>query len=231
MSRVAALSAAIVVTTMVASWPLFASLAAATGVEAGVAATGVNGASAAIVRVAESGQRGTPFRGIAIGDDKKQVNIALGELGLRCMTKSEKDLLAQQEIPLLETIAGLDACRVINQNANVRGGNEWAIYFDAIITRELIQRTLLYAIIFEDGVVSAMYLPPSFFNAATLDGWSFARSIAESYMQFGSVQSTDHGIMGRSPAGDLVRVGVSPNGRQAILAVERATAENTPSFN
>ena len=62
-----------------------------------------------------TGARGTPFRGVALGDTREQIEAALSQIGLRCMTDDEKTLLTQLQIPLLEVGAQIDACRVVRR--------------------------------------------------------------------------------------------------------------------
>lgn len=175
-------------------------------------------------------QRGTPFRGIAIGDDRQHVEQTLAGLGLRCMSQAEKDRLAEGGFPVLETLATLDLCRIVKASFTLDNELQANTYIDQTML-EFRDGNIYYGVFFENGAASRIHLQPSFFSAEQLDGWSFARSIADNYLTPESLTPTANGVGGRTPSGDVVRVVISPSGTLAIVTIEAPTTDNVPSFD
>lgn len=171
---------------------------------------------------------GTPFRGVALGQSRDDVERALGAIGQRCMTEAEKQRFDGS--PLIENILNWDACRIIPADADAQTGF-FEIYFDFTML-EMYSQQPLNSVVFENGLASSLHLQPSFFDADRMDRYAFAKSIVENYMNSGSLTVLQSGYSGEGKGGgDLVEVHVSPRGQRAVVIVRAKGAPDTPVFD
>jgi len=201
------------------------------------------------------GFRGTPFRGVAIGDSREAIASALSAIGLRCFTAEEEYLISPIsrqtpggsgsgkpifpydeegssapviEGPELEVGTSPERCRIVPAEFDINVGATGENYLSQILMSGNIP---YFQIQFAEGRAAALYLWPSYFNAGSWTPEQFARSIVDAYDIPEGLQPNQFGWSGFTNKGEMITLRVSPNGRNFAMTVEMPTAKDKPTFN
>lgn len=159
-----------------------------------------NPASHASLQLVSSEEEwGTLFRGIALGQSRADAEAALAKLDMRCLTDAE---VARGGTLPVETLSGRGpVCRIAD--AAFTEPQFFTIEMNMRLNVELAIGAPVYAITFEQDVVSALALMPSYFNAGTSSFDAFSQNIADNY-GLDHVSKTQTGWQGTTPNGELV---------------------------
>lgn len=174
------------------------------------------------------GFRGTPFRGVAIGDSQQAVDAALVGIGLRCLTPDEIQQLVKRQTPLLKP---LDNCRIVPADFDLSSEVVSRHYFEQIAFPEWQSGTPLYQIAFVNGHAAALYLLPAFFNAGDLTPGVFAQSLVDNYRLPKGLLPSRSGWTGFTDKDEMITLLTSRDQSRVFMQVTLPSPKDRPAFN
>ncbi|MFD1253476.1 hypothetical protein DEVEQU_00470 [Devosia equisanguinis] len=177
-----------------------------------------------------SGFQGTPFRGIALGQTREQVNDVLRSIGRRCAT--DEDFAA---LPrglgggLVIADQPLQPCWIVPPSATTQ--DEITGILMGAIVLGLEMRLPFNAVSFVEDRAAAIAVEPEFFDATGMAAYDFAKGIVDNYPIPDGFSFNAEGWRGFSNKNESVVVQTFNQGRYAVLVVMMNAAGNGPSFN
>lgn len=168
------------------------------------------------------GFAGTPFRGVALGQSRAQVESALAANGFRCLTDEE-----YSNGPIIGS--GYTVCPIARADFVLDNITQ----FEILARRDLTQKLGIpyYAVSFVDDVASAITLETGYFNADGTTPYLFAKQIIDNYGVTNGMMPYGSGWRGATVNDEDLLVQTLYNGQIAILVVMASTGRSTPTFD
>lgn len=168
--------------------------------------------------------QGTQFRGLALGQTREQVEMALAAVGKRCYTAREVQAGGTQPI---EQFDGYTTCRITDEG---EPPELFVLEVNALLNTDLAFGMPVYAVSFFDGRAAAISLTPGFFNSAGTTPYAFAKALIDNYPIVG-FEPTGTGWRGVTDKSELIQVWQGSRLVPMWVTVFLATDANTRKFD